>query len=92
MTFFNIKIIQNKTLDSVFGFKNNDEEFNCLPCIYGLPKMHKIPSGASFIIAGQKCINNQLSKNVTSAFKLCYNQIDAYYKKHFILAGPKPFG
>ena len=53
--------------------------------------MHKIPSGARFIIAGKKCINKQLSKHVTSAFKLCYSQIDAY-KKCIILVEPKPFG
>ena len=53
--------------------------------------MHKIPSGARFIIARKKCINKQLSKDVTSAFKLCYIQIDAYQKKH-ILEGPKAFG
>ena len=46
--------------------------------------MHKIPSSARFIIAGKKCVNNQLSKHVTSAFKLCYSQIDAYHKKHII--------
>ena len=23
---------QNNTRDSVFGLKNNDQEFNCLPC------------------------------------------------------------
>ena len=33
---------QNNTLDSVSGFKNNDEEFNSLPGIYWLQKMHKI--------------------------------------------------
>ena len=58
--------------------------------------MHKIQSGARFIIAGKKCINKQLSKHVTSAFKLCYSQIDAYHKKHIkkhiISVGPKPFG
>ena len=81
---------QNNTLDSVFGLKNNDEEFNCFPCIYWLPKMHKIPSGARFIITGKKYINKQLSKHVTSAFKLCYSQIDAYHKrKHF--SGTKTF-
>ena len=37
-------------------------------------------------------INNQLSKHVTSAFKICYNQTDAYHKKKNILVGPKPFG
>ena len=75
---------QNNTLDSVFGLKNNDEEFNCLPCIYWLPKKHKIRSGARFIIAGKKCINKQLSKHVTSAFKLCYSQIVAYHKKSIL--------
>ena len=72
---------KNNTLDSVFGLKNFDEEFNCLPYIYFFPKSHKIPSGARLIIAGKKCINKQLSKHVTSAFKLCYSQIDAYHKK-----------
>ena len=32
--------------------------------------MHKVPSGARFIIAVKKCIDKQLSKHVTSAFKL----------------------
>ena len=89
-TLHNILQQQNNTLDSVFGLKNNDEEFNCLPCIYWLTKMHKIPSGAKFIIAGKKCINKQLSKDVTSAFKLCYSQIDAYHKKHYF-SGAKTF-
>ena len=43
----------------VFGLKNNDDELNCLPCIYWSPKMHKILSGARFIVAGKKCINRQ---------------------------------
>ena len=33
-TLHNILQQQNNTLDSVFGLKNNDEEFNCLSCIY----------------------------------------------------------
>ena len=82
---------QNNTLDSLFEIKNNDEEFNCLLCIYWLPKIDKTPSGARFIIAGKKCINKQLSKYVTSAFNLCYSQIDAYHKKNIILMGAKPF-
>ena len=68
-------------LDSGFGLKSNDKEFNCLPCIYWVPKIHKIPSGARFIIAAKKCINKQLSKHITSTFKLRYSQIDAYKKK-----------
>ena len=82
---------QDSPLDSVFGLKNNNEEFSCLPCISWLPKMHKIPSSARFTTAANKCIDKQLSKHITSSFKLCYCQIDAYHqKKHFV--GPKPFG
>ena len=54
--------------------------------------MHKIPPGARFIIAGKKFIHKQLSKHVTSAFKLCYSEADAYNKRHTILVGSKPFG
>ena len=82
---------QSNTLDSVFGLKINDEEFNCLPCIYWLPKMHKIPSGARLLIAGKEYINKQLSKHVTSAFKLYYSQIDAYHKKIYYFSGAKTF-
>ena len=81
---------QNNTLDFVFELKNN-KEFGCLPCINWLPRVHKIPSGAGFIIAGKKCIGGQLNKHVASAFKLCYSQIDAC-QKNTVLVGPKPFG
>ena len=81
---------QNNTLGSIFGLKNNDEEFNCISCIYWLPKMRNIPSGARFIIAGKKSINKLLNKHITTAFKLCYSQIDACHKKN-ILVEPKPF-
>ena len=32
-TLQNVLHQQNNTLDSVSGLKNNNEEFNCLPCI-----------------------------------------------------------
>ena len=81
-----LKVLQqeNNSLDSVFGLKDNTEEFNRLPCVYWLPKMDKI--------AVNKFINKPLSKHVISAFKLCYSQIDAYHKKKNILVGLKPFG
>ena len=50
--------------------------------------MHKIISGRRFIIAGKKCINKQLSKYATSAFKLLYSSNRCILqKKHKILAG-----
>ena len=37
-TIHNILQQQNNILDSVFGLKKSDDEINCLPCIYWLPK------------------------------------------------------
>ena len=64
-TLHNVLQQQDSALDSGFGLNHNDKEFNCLPCIYWLPKMHKMPFGARLIIAGKKCISKQLSKHVT---------------------------
>ena len=46
-------------------------------------KYCKILPTARFIIAGKKCINKQLSKHVTSAFKLCYSQKNLYHKNKY---------
>ena len=81
-TLYNVLQQQNNTLDSVFALKNNDEEFNCLPCIYWLPKIHKILSGGRFITDNKKCINKQLSKDFISAVKPSDSQIDACHKKN----------
>ena len=35
--------------------------------------------------------NKQPSKHVTSAFKLCYSQIDSYDKKTYYFSGAKTF-
>ena len=54
--------------------------------------MRKIPSGARFIIAGNKCINKQLRKHVTSD----PNYVTAKYmlitKKNIMLVGPTLLG
>ena len=53
--------------------------------------MRKIPSGARFIIAGKKGSDKQLSKHVTSAFKLCFSQRDAYHIKTYYFSGANTF-
>ena len=54
--------------------------------------MRKIPSGARFIIAGNKCINKQLRRHVPSASKLCYSEIHADHKEEYYVSGTNPFG
>ena len=55
------------------------------------PKMHKIPWVARFIIAGKKCISKQQTKQITSGFKLCYSQTDAYLRKKNYFSETKTF-
>ena len=57
-TLHNVLQQQNNVLDYFFGLKNNDGGFNCLPCLYQLPKMHKNPSGAMFKIGGKNVLIN----------------------------------
>ena len=56
-------------------------DMHSLPDIYWLPKLHKTPIKSRFIIASKKCSVKQLSKDVTSIFKLAYNQIERYNQK-----------
>ena len=67
------------------------EEMHTLPDIYWLPKLHKTPIKARFIIASQKCSVKKLSKDVTSIFKLAYNQIERYNLKASTFSGIKNF-
>ena len=62
-----------------------------LPHMYWLPKLHKTPSKARFIVAATNCSVKPLSKAVTSALKLIYNQIETYNKKTLYFSGVKSF-
>ena len=65
-------------LKSNFKLKVNDEN-SCLPVAYWLPKMHKDPIGFRYIIASKKCTNKELSKHITSVFKLFNKAIESYH-------------
>ena len=89
-TLHNILQQQNNTLDSVFGLKKNGEKFNCLPCIYWVPKMHKIPSGARFV--RNVLINNLASMLLHHSNYVTVKSMHITKKKHINSVGPKPFG
>ena len=62
------------------GFEVEEKEKE-LPIMYWIPKMHKNPSAARFIIASKLCSTKQISKAVSNAFKLIFHQIENYHKK-----------
>ena len=63
-----------------FGLKV-EEGFEKLPIIYWMPKMHKNPSGARFIVASSKCSTKPLSKTVSYIFKLISDQVQNFHLK-----------
>ena len=90
----NVDEIVNKNitdLDKSFSIKNVDTKHHCLPRIYWIPKKHKKPLKARFIIASTKCSLKALSKSITSVFSLFYKQIENYDKKCFYFSGVKGF-
>ena len=46
-----------------------------------MPKMHKNPSGARFIVASSKCSTKPLSKNISYIFKLILEQVQNFHLK-----------
>ena len=78
-------------LKKKFKINHISDENHCLPKIYWIPKKHKNPSKARFIIASPKCSIKPLSRALTSIFKLFYKQIEAYNLKCQYFSGVKSF-
>ena len=73
-------ISDNLELCEKFGLGTTDAD-KCLPIMYWIPKMHKNPVDARFIIASAKCSTKPLSKAVTKVFKLLFNQTKNFHAK-----------
>ena len=86
-------IINNNINDvkSKFGIDNVTTENHRLPNMYWLPKMHKNPIKARFIIAFPKSSIKPLSQAITSAFRLFYRQIESYNDKCRFFTGVNTF-
>ena len=56
-----------------------------LPIIYWLPKIHKTPVGARFIVASYYCNTNPLSDTISKNFKMIFITVESFHKKRFFL-------
>lgn len=75
------KIINdNIELCKKYGLQVGERE-QCLPIMYWIPKMHKNPVDARFIVASAKCSTKPLSKVVSGVFKLIFMQIRNFHDK-----------
>ena len=74
-----------------FGIDNIPIENHRLPNMYWIPKMHKNPIRARFIIASPKSSMKPLARTITSIFCLLFRQIQIYNDKCRFFAGVKTF-
>ena len=85
-------ISDNLEYSKRLGFKLTDKE-KTLPIMYWIPKLHKNPVGARFIIASKLCSTKQLSKSVSKVFKLVFSQIEKFHKhEKFLYHSTTNFG
>ena len=59
--------------------------------MYWLPKIHKTPVGARFIVASYHCSNNPPSDAIPKNFKMIFNAVESFHKKGFFYLGCKKF-
>ena len=62
-----------------------------LPIMYWLPKMHKTPIGARYIVASKECSTKPLTKVISNVFKMIYSHVENFHKKSFFYSNFKKF-
>ena len=63
------------------------EDNKPLQSIYCIPKLHENPTKVRFIIAAPTCSLRKLSKYVTCASKLVFNNVNSYCKQPSFFSG-----
>ena len=81
-----------------YGLKIEEGQ-KTLPIMYWTPKMHYTPSRARFIVSSAKCSTKPISRLVSNAFKLIFNQIQNFhaaskfyknYNRFWVINNSKP--
>ena len=57
--------------------------------MYWLPKIHKTPAGARFIVASYYCSTNPLSDRISKNLKMIFNTVESFHKSFFYLGCKK---
>ena len=84
-------IIQTNTLFCEKYKLAVSEDQKTLPIMYWIPIMHKNPVGTRFIVASSKYSTKPLSKAVSKAFKLIFNQMQNFHDKSKFYSNYKKF-
>ena len=62
-----------------------------LPILHWLPKMHKTPIGARFIVASNYCSTKPLSDTTSKLFKMILNTVERFHTQSFFHSGCEKF-
>ena len=57
--------------------------------MYWLPKIHKTPVGARFIVPSYYCSTNPFSDTISKNVKMIFNTVESFHKKGFFYLGCK---
>ena len=73
------------------GFEIKENREKSLPIIYWTPKFHKTPIAPRCIIASKLCSTKQLSRGVSSCFKVILTQLENFHHKNQFYCQYKKF-
>ena len=83
-------IEENKKMCEKFGL-NISEKQKSLPSMYWIPKMHKNPVGARFIVASKTCSTKPLTEVISNVFKMLYKHVEGFNNKSHFYSSFKKF-
>ncbi len=75
-----VLIERNKQFSSKFGITISEKQTE-LPAMYWIPKLHKSPVGARFIVASKHCSTKPLTEAISKVFKLIFSTINSFHEK-----------
>jgi len=95
-TYTRINIPEEQIVKQQVDFQNNfmldvPIDMQKLPPIHWIPKQHKNPTGARFIIGSKMSSLKPLGKTITKIFKLIFKMKRGYYRKSGYFTGLKQF-
>ena len=83
-------IENNVNLCKRFDLNVNPKQ-HTLPIMYWIPKLHKTPIGARFIVASKTCATKPITEVISRIFKMIFTHIESFHKKSLFYSNHKKF-
>ena len=83
-------IEQNINLCKKFDLTVTEKE-KSLPIMYWIPKMHKSPVGARYIVASKTCSTKPITNVVSRVFKMIFTHVQSFHNKSKFYSNFKTF-